>query len=873
MLKQYLLFFLICQHAFSQSTISGRIIDENNSGIEGVNIVIKELNNESIINFTNSKNDGFFEIKNKSLSKKIIITFSALSYENYSREIEITNEHFDIGIIIFKSNPLALKEVILESQRNAIITQGDTTIYNIGRFLNGTEDNLKDIIEKLPGINISQKGRIEVNGKEITELLIDGDNLYKSQHKLATENLPSNIVKSIEFYKNHVPFDKIKKDSISSDTALNIIIKDEYKKKLKGNLQKEHNFINRYKLNTYVYNFNSKNKFSFIANFNNLGIAPMSIQDYYQLIDNNSINNSDESTVIFSSVNEVPKFLTSGENVASKKNTFLNVSNIFNISKKTKVHFYSILNGSSQEEIYSNKQRFIDTNIDFFENSKINENSFFANLNLSSTHKFNPNTLVKMTNNLLIDNLSKEDNFINDFVQEESIINQSNNSRIFKIQNRIEFSKKIKKSYFSSTVSHNIDRTTNQSNISSNFDLFNFDSINSFDQRFNKKISDFKVVTEYTIQLNKFSPTFKLYYDNSDFEFRNWNDVEQNYLNFFTIKKNSFAPELSLNYMLSNKLNISFTGNFNNINQTFNSNNENASFFGYSANLKYKFNSNSILQLNNSISNNLSNRENLFNNEFVKDYRTVIRNLDLKSNTLFPLKKIGVNYLKTNPITNTFLIINLNYSWTNKAENVNLISDNNFNIYENRISPKQEMGNFVLFYQKNFNKIPFTSSFNFDVNYINRDFYINSELANFKSIYTSYDVQLRSKFKKSPIHFEIGFNYSQTNFDNNDNLSKNEISKVYLNINGLVVNNLYWRINSSHNDFKTDLNKSVIKILSPSLRYSKKDSKWEYMITGHNILNFNSTVFVSNQSNIGYESITSNNILPGYLNLGVKYKF
>ncbi|WP_396149114.1 hypothetical protein [Flavobacterium sp.] len=873
MLKYFFLCFILFQQSFSQNTITGTIIDENKLGVEGVNVVLKEINTESIIDYSVSQTNGLFKIKNKSKSKKILITFSALSYENFSQEIEITNEPIDIGDITIKSNPLALKEVILESQRNAIITKGDTTFYNVNRFLNGTEDSLKDLIENIPGIRISPKGRIEVNGVEITELLIDGDNLYKSQHKLATDNLPSNIVKSIEFYKNHAPFDKIKKDSLTGDTALNIIIKDEYKKKLKGNLQKDYNFINRYKLHTTLYNFNSKNKFSFIANSNNLGIAPMSIQDYFELIDNNNVNNKEESSVTFTSLNEIPKFLTSGENVARKKNTFLNVSNIFNISKKTKVHFYSILNGSSQEEVYSNKQRFIDTNIDFFENSKINENSFFANLNLSSTHKFNSNTLVKMTNNVLIDNLSKEDNFINDFVQEESIINQNNNSRILKIQNKIEFSKKIKKSYFSTTVSHNISKTTNQSNINANFELFDLNSINSFEQRFNKNNSEFQLASEYSIKLNKFNPIFKLYYENSDFEFRNWNDVEQNYQNFFSIMKNILTPEINLNYLFSDKLSVSFTGNYNNVNQNYNSNTENASYFGYTANLKYKFNSNSILQLNNSISNNLANRENLFNNEFVKDYRTVYRNLDFRSNTLFPLKKIGVNYLKTNPITNTFLIINLNYSWTNKAENINLISGNSFNIYENRISPKQEMSNFILFYQKNFNKIPFTSSFNFDVNYINRDFYINNDLANFKSIYTSYDVQLRSKFKKSPIHFEIGYNYSQTNFDNNDNLSKNEISKVYLNMNGLVIKNLYWRINYSHNDFKTDLNKSVIKILSPSLRYSKKDSKWEYMITGHNILNFNSTVFVSNQSAIGYESITSNNILPGYLNLGIKYKF
>jgi hypothetical protein len=41
--------------------------------------------------------------------------------------------------------------------------------------------------------------------------LIDGENLYKKQHQLATENLASDAVKSIEFYiKNHTSFDQLK---------------------------------------------------------------------------------------------------------------------------------------------------------------------------------------------------------------------------------------------------------------------------------------------------------------------------------------------------------------------------------------------------------------------------------------------------------------------------------------------------------------------------------------------------------------------------------------------------------------------------------------------------------------------------------------
>ena len=82
-------------------------------------------------------------------------------------------------------------------------------------------------------MKINENGKIEVNGKLISELLIDGENLYNSQHQFATENLSSKIVKSVEFYKNYNSFDRLKKDSITNETALNIIIKDEYKKKNK----------------------------------------------------------------------------------------------------------------------------------------------------------------------------------------------------------------------------------------------------------------------------------------------------------------------------------------------------------------------------------------------------------------------------------------------------------------------------------------------------------------------------------------------------------------------------------------------------------------------------------------------------------------
>ncbi|MNE44078.1 hypothetical protein D3C80_1382890 [compost metagenome] len=110
----------------------------------------------------------------------------------------------------------------------------------------------------MPGISTNDKGKIIVNGKEITELLIDGENLYNKQHQLATENIASKAVKSVELYKNHTSFDKLRTDNPTEATALNILIKDEFKNKLKGFVQGDSNFEDRHKINASLYNFGKK---------------------------------------------------------------------------------------------------------------------------------------------------------------------------------------------------------------------------------------------------------------------------------------------------------------------------------------------------------------------------------------------------------------------------------------------------------------------------------------------------------------------------------------------------------------------------------------------------------------------------------------
>ena len=541
-------------------------------------------------------------------------------------------------------------------------------------------------------------------------------------------------------------------------------------------------------------------------------------------------------------------------------------------NKKTKIQLFSILNWSKQEQQLVNLQKFTNSTTSFFENTYKTDNSFFSNFNVNTTHKFNSRTLVKVNSTILIDDIKKTDNILNNFTQTNNTISQVFDNSLLQIRNKLEFSKKFNKSYFTSSFAHSFEKNTGESDIISTNNLFN-QSFNALDQSNFRKYNELQFGSEYVMQFNKFSSSFKFNYNQSDYDFKTNSITTSAYNNLYTLNRKEFMPQIDINYSFSRVIAMSFTGTYNNALQNYNSDFNKINYFGYNASIKFKFNINSVLQLHNSFSNNLITKDRLFLNQYVSNYRTIYSNSGLRPTTIIPTRKVGLNFLNTNPKTNTFLIVNMNHSWSYSAENPSLITNNNFNITDYRLSPKQISTTLMIFYEKNFQKIPFKTSINIDFNLLDNAFFINNELSNFKSTYQSYSYAIQSKLKSSPIHFDIGANYSITNFNNDSETSYLQNIQVYANCNGSILSRLFWKISFSNNQNKTFKNDNSIRILSSSLRYTNKNSKWEYMLTAYNILNFNSQILITNQSGNGYESILSNSILPGYLNVGAKFKF
>ncbi len=96
--------------------------------------------------------------------------------------------------------PKELDEVTVTASRVKMVVKGDTITYNADAFALAQGSMLDGLIDQLPGAELKSDGRIFINGEFVQDLLVNGDNFFKGDPKIALENLPAYMVKDIQVY-------------------------------------------------------------------------------------------------------------------------------------------------------------------------------------------------------------------------------------------------------------------------------------------------------------------------------------------------------------------------------------------------------------------------------------------------------------------------------------------------------------------------------------------------------------------------------------------------------------------------------------------------------------------------------------------------
>lgn len=277
---------------FAQKPLKGLVKDPSGKGIESVNVTLKDAEG-NIINFTRTNKLGTFTMELK--SDQITgykIEASSIGFKKLVTTVTDAAKNYEL---ILQPSETTLETVTVRN-RPSLTTRGDTLNYRTADFADKQDRSIGDVLKKMPGVEVAEDGKISYNGKSISNLYVDGDNLLDDKYNIGTKSIPHGAVDKIQVIQNDQPVKMMRKNNMSDDVALNLVIKDEAKLKVMGDATVGAGTPNRFDENLTAMLFNKKLKFINNIKGNNIGVDPggdliaHNFSDYVKKLDNDKPN-------------------------------------------------------------------------------------------------------------------------------------------------------------------------------------------------------------------------------------------------------------------------------------------------------------------------------------------------------------------------------------------------------------------------------------------------------------------------------------------------------------------------------------------------------------------------------------------------------
>jgi len=281
-IKIAFLFVLFIGVTQAQSVrVEGVVQDTLGKPLEMANVMAINQETKGMDGYGITNDKGRFQLNLKANSK-YTIKVSYIGFQAYETTIETNTEDVQRRITL-KEGGFALEGVEVV-QEMPVSIKGDTIIYNADSFKTGTEQKLEDILKRLPGVDVNADGEIEVEGKRVTQLLVDGKKFFEGDTKLGSKNIPSDAVDKVQVLRNFTEVSQLRGlENNNDDVAINIKLKKGKNKFWFGDISAGAGPDERFIVNPKLFYYSPKTSINVLSNFNNIGDVPFSLRDYFRL--------------------------------------------------------------------------------------------------------------------------------------------------------------------------------------------------------------------------------------------------------------------------------------------------------------------------------------------------------------------------------------------------------------------------------------------------------------------------------------------------------------------------------------------------------------------------------------------------------------
>ena len=169
---------------------------------------------------------------------------------------------------ITKLTEQRLGEATVSATRVQMVMKGDTVVYDARAFQTAEGSMLEELIEQLPGVRLDDNGRITLNGKFVSSLLLNGKDFFRGDPTVALRNLPAYMVDKVKGYER-TPKGLSSRSEVR-ETVLDVQLKREYSRGYIANTDWAAGTRDRYAGRLFGLCFTDRSRVSLYGKLNNV---------------------------------------------------------------------------------------------------------------------------------------------------------------------------------------------------------------------------------------------------------------------------------------------------------------------------------------------------------------------------------------------------------------------------------------------------------------------------------------------------------------------------------------------------------------------------------------------------------------------------
>ena len=394
--------------------LRGNVADTGQKiGLPNALLMAIKFNDSTLVNFTRSNGEGFFKPIIVPLDTYLVI----LSHPKYSDKTYLlvpskTDSVFNFKSVTLPPKSIALNEVEVIAYKEKSYYKGDTLVFTADSFKTQANATVEDLLRKLPGVRVDAKGKITIQGKEVDQVLVDGDEFFGSDPTVATRNLNAASIENVQVYdKKNENAEEGKSETLK---VVNLKMKDDAKKGYFGRVSGASDFEKFYEAELLANNFKGNRKVSIFGIFANTPKQAFGWEDSDKYgLSNEQPYNYNEETGNWESNGGgregIPQTIKTGFYYNDK------------LSKKTKVNTdYTFNQNQLKSATETNTQFFLQdtsySNLRVLSNTSNNQNH---NFNLRITQKLDSLTELVVTPKVKYTTLTNTSLQTDDFISQE----------------------------------------------------------------------------------------------------------------------------------------------------------------------------------------------------------------------------------------------------------------------------------------------------------------------------------------------------------------------------------------------------------------------------------------------------------------------